>query len=336
MQVLVIIFSLLLTSAAYSQDLFDNIKKRGYIACSVNNEAYGFAYPDQQGVSQGFAVDLCRGLGVAVFNDPSKVRILHLISRDQIPHVASGNSDVNIRTLEWTLHRDSFLGISFAAPFFHDTQRMAVKKGVNITKPQDLDGATVCINQGNNTEVGITDWFRSHNIKYQPVTYGDPQSTLDAFKTGRCDVFTQDSFLLTAELSKLNGQINYEILPYDVNVRTYGIAVKKSEIAWENVVKWVMTTLIYAEELGITKENVRDLAANSRDPYVRRVLGTEGNYYQNLGLNKDWAINLIEYTGNYGELFNKHFGKSTTINWPDRHLNRLCKEGGRLCPVPLY
>jgi general L-amino acid transport system substrate-binding protein len=336
MRVLVIISSLLLATSSHAQDLFDQIKQRGYIFCSVNNEAYGFAYPDRQGSSQGFAVDLCKGIGIAVFNDASKSRILHTISRDQIPNITSGNADVNIRTLEWTLHRESFLGISFAAPFFYDTQKMAVKKGVTVTSPKDLDGATVCINQGNNTEVGITDWFRKHKITYQPITYGDPQSTLEAFKTGRCDVFTQDSFLLTAELSKIKGQIDYEILPYDVNVRTYGIAVRKGEYAWENIVKWVLTILIYAEELGITKANVRELATTSQDPNIRRVLGTEGNYHQNLGLPKDWAINLISYTGNYGELFNKHFGKNTAINWPERNLNRLCKEGGRLCPVPIY
>ena len=326
MRALVIIFSMLLSATAQSQD-------KAFV-CGVNSEAFGFAYPDKRGNSTGMAVDLCNGISAAEGNG-QKAIIQHTISKDQIANLQVGNVDVLIRTLEWTMQRDSFLGIRFVVPFFYDVQRMAVRRDLNIRKPEDLQGATVCLTQGNNTEVGISDWFRRNNMQFKSIVFGDPQSTITAFGSNRCDVFTPDMFLLTAELNKLPNRKDFEILPFDVNIRTYGIAVRQGDDVRSLKIRWVMNALIMAEELGITKDNVRILANKSQNPDIQRLLSPQGDHHQRLGLSKDWVINLISTTGNYGEIFNRHFGSDSPITWPDRHLNNLCSAGGRICSIPL-
>ena len=39
----------------------------------------------------------------------------------------------------------------------------------------------------------------------------------------------------------------------------------------------------------------------SDNPDIKRLLGTEGNYGEQLGLTKDWAYRIIKHVGNYGE-----------------------------------
>jgi general L-amino acid transport system substrate-binding protein len=50
------------------------------------------------------------------------------------------------------------------------------------------------------------------------------------------------------------------------------------------------------------------MRANSKNPSVRRLLGAEGNLHEGLGLDKDWAYNIIKEVGNYGEIYAAYMG----------------------------
>ena len=58
--------------------------------------------------------------------------------------------------------------------------------------------------------------------------------------------------------------------------------------------------MLNAEELGVTKANV-DEQLKSDNPEIKRLLGVEGNFGEQLGLTKDWAYRIIKLVGNYGE-----------------------------------
>ena len=46
---------------------------------------------------------------------------------------------------------------------------------------------------------------------------------------------------------------------------------------------------------------------------MKRLLGTEGNYGEQLGLTKDWAYRIIKHVGNYGEVFEKNVGQGSPL-----------------------
>ena len=92
--------------------------------------------------------------------------------------------------------------------------------------------------------------------------------------------------------------------------------------------------MIAAEELGVTSANVAELsAAPTQNPEINRLLGTEGNLGEMMGLSNDWAKNIIAATGNYGEVFEKNLGTSTALGLA-RGLNALWTEGGLLYTPP--
>ena len=45
------------------------------------------------------------------------------------------------------------------------------------------------------------------------------------------------------------------------------------------------------------------MKSNPPRPIVARILGTEGNTGELLGLGADWAYNAIKQVGNYGEIY---------------------------------
>ena len=105
---------------------------------------------------------------------------------------------------------------------------------------------------------------------------------------------------------------------------------------WADIVRWSLNAMIIAEEKGITSTNVDEML-NSKDPETLRLLGVTkadtGAYGSWLGLDDDWAYQIIKQVGNYSESFERHIGVNTPINIA-RGLNALYKDGGILYAPP--
>jgi general L-amino acid transport system substrate-binding protein len=109
--------------------------------------------------------------------------------------------------------------------------------------------------------------------------------------------------------------------------------VRHGDDQWFDIVKWTMFGLFQAEELGITSENVEEIAATSEDPVIRNLLGAEGELGQGLGLENDFMVGVIKEVGNYGEIYNRHLGPDTIFNVP-RGVNELWTNGGLIYSPP--
>ena len=64
---------------------FDAVKARGFVKCSLGLGTAGFGFPDDKGVWQGFNVNICRAVAVAMFNDPWKAEIVPQSTQQRIP-----------------------------------------------------------------------------------------------------------------------------------------------------------------------------------------------------------------------------------------------------------
>jgi general L-amino acid transport system substrate-binding protein len=91
-------------------------------------------------------------------------------------------------------------------------------------------------------------------------------------------------------------------------------------------VKWTLFAMIDAEELGITQKNVDEMAKSDK-PELKRVLGTDGNFGESLGVTNDWVIRIIKTVGNYGEAFDRNVGSGSKLQIA-RGLNQLWNKGG--------
>lgn len=312
------------------------VKQRGKVSCLINSDVAGLATPGPTKTARhtGMAVDFCKAIAAAILNDPEKIELLPVIARDQVGNLVGKNGDVLIRTFPDNLFRQSKFPLVFVTDFYHDGQVFAVSKKLNIKKKEDLNGVTACIQQGALSEQGTATWFRKNNLKYNQVTFGDPNTLLSAFSQGRCDILTADKISVVSELNKLPNPQDYEILPFEIARNVYGIAVRKDDKLWEEQVKWITHALIYAEEFGITAANVRKLRETSEDPNIRKLLGKEGDFNKIVDLDPEWAVRAIEAVGNYGEIYDRHLGPKSLVKI-DRGINKLCTDGGRLCPVPM-
>ena len=317
----------LLAGAAQAQGTLNSIKQKGYISCGSNPGLAGFGVPDAQGRWTGLDVDFCRALAAAIFNDVTKVRFIPLSAKDRFTALQSGEVDILSRNTTWSMSRDTALGLDFPAVNFYDGQGFMVKKKLGVTSAKQLDGASVCTQQGTTTELNLADYFRANKMKYEVVAFASADETFKAYDAGRCDAFTTDASGLYAERLRASAPDDNIVLPEIISKEPLAPAVRQGDAQWADIVRWTHYAMLNAEEAGITQGNVDQMAKSSDNPDVKRILGTEGKYGADLGLTNDWAYRIIKLVGNYGEVFERNVGQGSPLKI-QRGLNALWSKGG--------
>jgi general L-amino acid transport system substrate-binding protein len=300
------------------------VKDRGALVCGVSQGLPGFSNPDDKGAWTGLDVDFCRALAAAIFNDPGKVKYTPLSAKDRFEPLKTGDIDLLSRNTTWTSSRDA--QFNFVGVTYYDGQGFMVRKALKVNSALELNGASVCTQTGTTTELNLADYFRANNMKYEVIAFGTADETIKAYESGRCDAFTTDMSQLYAEKLKLAKADDHVILPEIISKEPLGPLVRHGDDQWFDLVKWVYYAMLNAEELGVSSKTVDDMMKTNQ-PEIRRLLGLEGAYGEQLGLTKDWVVRIIKHVGNYGEAYDRNVGPGSKLNI-SRGLNRLWTKGG--------
>jgi general L-amino acid transport system substrate-binding protein len=313
-------------AGAASAGTLDDVMKKGFVQCGVNIGLLGFASANDKGEWAGFDVDYCRAVAAAIFADPSKVKYTPLSAKDRFTALQSGEVDMLARNTTWTMQRDSSLGLIFTGVNYYDGQGFMVKKSLGVTSALELSGAAVCVQTGTTTELNLADFFKVHNMPYNPVVFEKNEEVTAAYDAGRCDALTTDASGLYATRLTLSNPDDSIVLPEIISKEPLGPSVRQGDDRWLTVVKWVGFALLDAEELGVTSANV-DQMKSSDNQEVKRLLGLDGTFGEGIGLKNDWAYNAIKLVGNYGEIFDRNIGSGSKLQIA-RGLNALWTKGG--------
>jgi general L-amino acid transport system substrate-binding protein len=314
-----------IASQAQSSTL-DAVKKRGDLRCGVNIGLAGFSAPDDKGEWTGLDVDFCRAVASAIFKDPTKVKFVPLSAKERFTALQSGEIDLLSRNTTWTMSRGTQQGLAFVGVTYYDGQGFLVKKSLDLKSVAQLAGASICMQTGTTNELNVADYFRTRSLTYNPVVFEKNEEAVSAFNLGRCDAYTTDASGLYAQRIKLADPSAYVVLPEIISKEPLGPAVRQGDDQWANLVQWTLFAWLNAEGLGVTQENV-DEKINSANPEIRRLLGTEGEYGLGIGLDNDWAYQIVKNVGNYGQSFERNVGKGSRLNIA-RDQNKLWKDGG--------
>ena len=316
-----------------SAGTLDDVKKKGFLQCGVNTGLPGFGNADQNGNWTGIDVDYCKAVALAVFGDASKVKYTPLDAKERFTALQSGEIDMLARNTTWTMGRDTTLGFIFSVVNYYDGQGVMVKKELNVQHVKDLDGASICVQSGTDTEFNLADYFKHNNITYKPVVFEKLPDALAAYDSGRCDAYTTDKSGLYASRLQLKNPDDNIVLPETLSKEPLGPVVRNDDVQWADIIKWVHFALLDAEELGVTKANVDDML-KSDNPSIKRLLGVEGDFGKSIGLDNKWAYNIIKALGNYGEIFDSTVGKDSPLKI-DRGINNLWTNGGLQYGMPI-
>ncbi|WP_298966820.1 amino acid ABC transporter substrate-binding protein [uncultured Roseibium sp.] len=322
------------TTTMASATTLEDVRAAGQLKCGIHEGLAGFAAPDANGKWQGLDVDICRAVASSVFGNSEAVEYIPVTGATRFSALASGEIDMLARTTTWTFSRDTDLKTEFVGVNFYDGQGFMVPASLGISSALELDGTTVCVNTGTTTELNLAEYFRANGMSYEPVPLETGAEAQQQFLSGSCDVFTGDASGLAANRATFPNPDEYVVLPEIISKEPLGPAVRHGDSEWEDIVRWSLNALITAEELGVTSENVEELASSvNKNAEINRLLGTEGDLGAMLGVEADWAKTIIMSVGNYGEVFERHVGVNTPIGL-ERGVNALWTQGGLLYSPP--
>lgn len=320
-------------SSIASAAVLDDVKQRGVLACGVSQGVAGFSAPSPSGQWSGLDVDLCRALAAAIFDNAEKIRFVPLATTSRFTAVQSGEVDLLSRITTWTLSRDTSLGLAFSAVNYYDGQAFITRKSLNVKSAKELGGASICAQTGSTTELNLADFFRSNNLRYEPLTLATIDEVISAYDAGRCDAYTTDASGLYSARLRMAKPDDHVVLPDIISKEPLGPAVRQGDHQWFNLVRWTHYAMVTAEELGVSTANV-DQMLSSTNPEIRRLLGLEGSFGESLGLTKDWAYRIVKRVGNYGEAFERNVGAGSPLKI-ERGLNALWNKGGLQYAPPI-
>ena len=281
----------------------EDVQARGELRCGVDGGVAGFAAPNNEGKMVGIDASTCDAIAAAVLGDASKVVYIPLNAAERFAALGAGEVDLLSRNTTHTLSRDATMGINFTYYNFIDGQGFMVAKADGISSVMELDGASICVQSGTTTELNMADYFRNNNLDYTPVGYSTSVGTREGLEGGACDAITSDASQLAAIRSETANPSDWTMLPEIISKEPLGPAVRQGDDQWMDIVAFTLYALINAEEAGVTSKNIDELKANPSNPDIARIVGTEGNMGELLGLSADWSYNAIKQVGNYGEIY---------------------------------
>jgi general L-amino acid transport system substrate-binding protein len=323
--------------------LLAEVQDRGTLNCGVNETVPGFGLVDEQGEYSGFDIEFCKAVAAAVLGDAEAVEYTALSDPEtRFPALQSGEVDVLIRNTTYTASRDGGEGARFLATTFFDGQGMMVRADSGLQSIEDMNGTTICVLAGTTTELNLATRFEAAGLTYTPLTFPDADALGEAFGAGQCDGWTSDLSQLAGQRSAFpEGPDALVIFDDAFSKEPLGPAVRDGDDEWASAVNWAVLATIQAEEFGITSDNVEQMTS-SDNPDILRFLGQpvaaeEGSepapFDPGLGLEPDFAVDVITQVGNYGEIHDRTVGPGTPLGL-ERGINAQWSDGGLLYAPP--
>ena len=322
-----------ITYERYDTKTLKRTVRRDAVYCGVNTGLPGFSSKNDKGEWSGFDVDFCRAIAAAIFDDPKKVNFVPLDAKERFDELGRRKVDVLARNSTWTMSRETDYYLNFAGVSYYDGQGFMVPRSRNIESALALDGSKVCVQAETTTELNLTDYFKANNMKLEVKKFPSVDETFKAYESGQCDTLTSDVSQLYALRLRSAKAAEQVILPDVISKEPLAPVVRQKDDDWYLLVKWTLFAMINAEELGINSTNI-DQAVKSKKPDVMRFVGTDGEFGDQIGLDKDWAVRIIRRVGNYGEVYERNVGSGSPLGIP-RGLNQLWNAGGILYAPPI-
>jgi len=327
--------------------LLAEVQDRGTLRCGVNETVPGFGLVDDAGDYTGFDVEFCKAVAAAVLGDAEAVEYTSLDTETRFTALQAGDVDVLIRNTTFTSSRDGGENSRFLTTTFYDGQGMMVPADSGYTSIADMGGTTICVLSGTTTELNLATAAAEAGIDYEPLTFTEADQIQDAFSAGQCQGWTSDKSQLAGVRSAYpadqGGPEALTIFEDAFSKEPLGPVVLDGDDEWADAVNWAVISTIQAEEFGITADNVEEMTT-SENADILRFLGEPipdpedpdaepAPFDPGLGLDPDFAVDVITQVGNYGEIYDRTVGPETALGL-DRGSNAQYTDGGLLYAPP--
>jgi ABC-type amino acid transport substrate-binding protein len=227
----------LLTAAvgpALAETTLEKIARTETLTIGTRTGSPPFAYVNSKNEWVGFTIDLVEQLVLPAISQKVgktiKLEKKESTPPTRIPLLSSGAVDLVAGTMTDTrARRDS---VDFSITFFVTGAQFLVKKGSPIKGIKNIDGKRIAAQQGS-TNAKI---IREKAPKAQLREFPDQPAAFQALIQGQVDAYTNDGIQLAGLKMKAPNPAQWEIVGDFFSYEPYGMAMRKNESDFRNVV----------------------------------------------------------------------------------------------------
>lgn len=316
---------------AHAQTL-EAIRAAHHMDCGVVAGSDDWNGEDIHGNLSALETEICRAVAIAILGDASQLTIQSFPAEPEaLSALKSGSIQLAVGISPSASTAAQF-GVGFGPPVFYDSTRLMVSKLSGIKVLADLRDKLICAIDMSPPERTLHDEMGAKGIPYGLMSHSEQGEMDAAVAVRRCEAgAAMESRLVQSRANFHARTSDFVFLPERFGLNPIVPAYRYGDQKFGLVVDWAVGALIEAEALGISQASVAS-AAQRDDMRVEQLLGRDFATAQALGLQHDWAANVIAATGNYGEIFQRTTGGPYQL---DRGLNALWTEGGLMRPLPM-
>jgi general L-amino acid transport system substrate-binding protein len=313
------------------------IRSAKILHCGIDIEEAEYSTSDDHGSRAAFDTDLCRAVAVAIIGSKAQIAITNYPDDASAMSALQAGAVDLVPTLTDDFIHQAGTHLAFTRPVLWDGAGFLTLAASPAKHARELSGKKICFLAETTVEESLRAWFAREHLDFVPFPFQEEGEMQAAFATGNCGALAGDRTRLAQTRAAMasHGKPT-RLLPETISKDPLAAAIRDDDRQWISIVNWVMESLIQAEESGVTQANAHQLAAHAaddNDPQRRFLLGGSHQIGAVLGLNNDWVAEVIEATGNYGEIYDRNLGLKSPMTLP-RGENRLSKNGGLIIALP--
>ncbi|PXX35243.1 amino acid ABC transporter substrate-binding protein [Undibacterium pigrum] len=228
------------------------IKESGVITLGVRDSSVPFSFIDDKQVYQGYSVDLCKKVVIAVQKHLGlaslKTEFNPVTSASRLPLMANGTIDLECGSTTNNLERQK--QVAFAPTMFLAAGRLMYKKSSAIQSLADLRGKTVVSTAGTANLKQLTIMNGEQNLGLNIVAAADHAEAFLMLETGRASAFALDDILMASLAASSKNPADYEMSKEPLSLEPYGIMLRREDAAFKKVVDTAISTIYTSGEIN--------------------------------------------------------------------------------------
>jgi len=275
------------------------ILDRGFLKCGITQTAIFAEFDSSAGKWTGLDVDFCRAISAAIFDGAIHVRFDVLPPDERFKALQRSQVDVLSRVTTRILERDveeesTGVGYSFSIPTFNDeihfggdAEFVSCAERLDY-RSQGCRQLKICATSSTTQAQILEELVPPEYI----VSSTDTTENLERLVEGKCNVIF-GGFLEVAPVNALSMgyQGAYVVGNTAFSRESLALVTREEDWVWSSFVNWIAMATIYAEEIGITKN---DYTAMPRVNFFSPLVG------------EDMFRNAIQAVGSYAEIWERN------------------------------
>ena len=228
----------------------ERVAATGAINLGYRADQFPFSYEGAERKPAGYTLDLCHRIIELVQiqrgKAPALIKMVALNPGNRVAMVANGTVDMECDLSTDNPGREA--QVAFLDPIFIGSTKIVVMANSGIAASSDLAGKRLVVVTGSSNMQIAAELNRERRLNMNIVPVKDSAEAIQMMESGTGDAFISSDILIYGLIARANQPGNYKVLEDALSKRTYGIMVRRQDVAFKDAANAALHGMVKSGE----------------------------------------------------------------------------------------